>query len=129
MNNHSTNGYLVPRRSHVFPSAHDGEPGRVKQEPDLTASASQAHLDGGLAMYMKGQTHEALWDFFQSIGSDSRNPLAHYLCGLALKALGLGAEAEVEWETVLMLTSVDGVPPSLETDWVRSMAQRLLGTV
>jgi len=35
----------------------------------------------------------------------------------------------VEWETVLMLTSVDGVPPSLETDWVRSMAQRLLGTV
>lgn len=79
--------------------------------------------------------HEALQKFFEAAGHDPKNPLNHYLSGLALRALGLQEEARAEWEEVLTLTlhqevlsrtsrGTDEFAP--QSQWVFSMAQRLL---
>ena len=144
MVDYSTNGHLTSRRCHIFPSATDHKSDSSKwkpgcdpdfsQRPDASQrpASSQRHLQWGLALYAQGQTQQALWDFFESVSAEPRNPLGHYMCGLALKALGLSDEAQAEWETVLTLASGDFFPsgetvPSVETQWARSMAHRLLG--
>jgi hypothetical protein len=92
----------------------------------LLPQFSQPHLRLGIGQYTQGNTVEALWNFFQSVGNEPWNPLGHYLCGLALKALNLDDEARVEWDLVLRLTSDPEFPLGLETDWLRGMAEKLL---
>ena len=145
----STNGHLASRRCHIFPNTPDQKRESSKGRPsDAPASSHQPddshrsdafqrsaspqrHLQWGLALYAQGHTQQALWDFFESVGAEPRNSLGHYMCGLALKALGLSDEAQAEWEMVLTLASEEEVPsggmvPSVEIQWARSMAYRLL---
>lgn len=89
----------------------------------------------GIRQYASGNILTALWDFLESAADEPQNPLSHYLCGLALQALGLNAEARDEWEKVVRLTvssrpiaspsGGESVPVST-CEWVRGMAQHLL---
>ncbi|MGI4789141.1 MAG: hypothetical protein ACRYFS_09870 [Janthinobacterium lividum] len=103
-------------------------------------SLLQTHLRLGLELYAQGETLPALWTFFEGVGEEPRNALGHYLCGLAFQALELAEEAQVEWDSVLTLTSSEeamsgaSLPttnaeslPTAEMQWVRGMAERLVG--
>lgn len=89
----------------------------------------------GIRQYASGNILVALWDFLEAASEDPRNPLNHYLCGLALQALGLNHEARDEWRKVLGLTGAnlqdhsapgDQSLPLSTCHWVRDMAQQLL---
>jgi len=130
MNNTLTSGALTS--GPVTSCERRGFPGVNYQEQESPQSENRlpptlSHLHGGVGLYAQGKTCEALWDFFLSVGSEPENPLGHYLCGLAFKALGLKEEAQAEWETTLALADRGEAPPTQETQWAGSMARRLLG--
>ena len=91
---------------------------------------SALHLQWGLALFMQGRTREALWDFCECVGEHPEDLMGHYMCGLALAALGLTNEARDEWKTVLALQCelLDNVcnPTDVEPEWVKYISQRLL---
>lgn len=112
--------------SQVYPCAR--RPNGHRKGSALAGSQAQVCLDKGVLLYSQGQRHEALWAFFEGVASSPQNPMAHYLCGLGLQALGLEAEARAEWELVLTLT----VPKAallmepVETNWSRGLALYLV---
>ena len=98
-------------------------------------SSASSHVAESLDLYAQGQVCEALWGFFEAAGNDPTDPLNHYLSGLALRALGLEAEAQSEWQEALALTlqqepsaqqseAEDAL--SLHSQWAGHMARRLL---
>ncbi|MGI4790180.1 MAG: hypothetical protein ACRYFS_15175 [Janthinobacterium lividum] len=143
MSTQLTDGHIKPRRYYIFPNLNQA----ATQEPSLiipmlpsvpsTPSSLQTHLRSGLELYAQGETLSALWAFFEGVGAEPGNALGHYLCGLAFQALELAPEAQAAWETVLTLTageervSAEALPdsemPDSEMQWVRSMAERLVG--
>ena len=124
MNSYQAVGHKVPHRFHVFPGLSAQETG----EPDAEAAPKHEHLKCGIMLYAQGQTQKALWDFFESVAARPGDVLGHYLCGVALQALGLEQEAQVEWETVVALTARAEAEPDMEALWACRMARRLLGT-
>lgn len=116
--------------SQVFPSTRrsDEQSRGNRKGCALASSEAQVCLDQGIALFNQGRIHEALWVFFEGVSSHPENPTAHYLSGLGLQALGLGAEAQAEWERVLTLASLKTAPPMepLETNWSRGLALYLV---
>lgn len=143
---HATDVHVRPRRYLTLPNTNNTEPnvGRngAPNEPGPaqahSALSAQMHLQSGLDLYAQGETLEALWSFFEAVGAEPRDALGRYLCGLALRALGLETEAQTEWKTVLILTSAEEAAvfgkkapgderlPDSEMQWVRTLVQRLL---
>jgi hypothetical protein len=83
-------------------------------------------MNEGLRLYAHGRIHDALLIFFEELGDNSGNAVAHYMCGLALQSLGLTGEAQTEWRHVLSLVRKTEGDMDVEAQWVRHKAEEVL---
>jgi tetratricopeptide (TPR) repeat protein len=92
----------------------------LHSEVNKTGNAEE-HVEQGLLLYAQGLKREALERYRRAVNMDPDNAMAHYLMGITMQALGRGAAARSEWETVLYLQE--------RTDkcaWAKKMARKLL---
>jgi len=90
------------------------------------SDAVQFHIEQGLALYRKGDLHNAYIEFLQVLAIDSHDPLGHYLCGLTLQALKLEDMAVAEWAAASSLYVRDGGKWDSDWDWIKEKCYQFL---
>ena len=92
--------------------------------PELMLSNLENNLSRGLSLYAAGRPRLAFREFSLVLDEDPANVLGHYLCGLALRAVGLSREANSEWKIAAGLPLRGGRP--LDAAWAQRMSRHLL---
>jgi len=85
-------------------------------------SLVEFHLRKGLSLYSGGRPSTAIGPLRRAVEIAPENPEAHYLLGLAYKAVGKDPDAHEQWRKAVVVAA------HTETaSWARHTASRLLG--